>query len=134
MFHCQELKQDWITIFNWLTHIITTMWIKYVIIWIVELQGITEKHIPWTEKADPVIWLSGFWTKLSRRSSFPSWHQSKIPYLFLLIIERQSSHPAQNSLADLLQLIFTYPKFCSKHLHLLVQYQNQTGTIYLFLS
>ena len=110
-----------------MTHVITTMWIKYVIIW-------TVKHIPWTKKTDPVVWLSGFWTKLSRRLSLLRWPRSKIPYLFSLNCRKTVSSPSSKVLSRSLQLtMFAYPRCCTKLLCLLIQYQDQTGTIYLFL-
>ena len=48
-----------------------------------ELNGIIAKHIPWIKKIDPVDWLSGFWTKFSKRVACTSYKpQLKIPYLF----------------------------------------------------
>ena len=95
MLSCGQLKQDWGTIFNWLTHIITTRRIKYATIWIVRYNYKTYLN----KKIDPVVCLSGFWTKLSRRLSFPRWPRSKIPYLFSLNCRKEVSSPSSKFLS-----------------------------------
>ena len=63
-----------------------------------ELWGITIRRTL-NKKIDPVVCLSGFWTKLSRRLSFPRWPRSKIPYLFSLNRRKEVSSPSSKFLS-----------------------------------
>ena len=66
--------------------------------------------MPGIKKIEPVVWLYGFGSKLSRRSKFAPGRPS-----FL--------QPNQNFLADpLLLIIFIFLRFCTKYPHLLQQY------------
>ena len=122
MFHCNR-----ITVFIWLTQVITIMRIKNVIMWIAwyrwKTHFLNEKR-NWT--CCLTFWI---WYYIIKKISIHTW-RNLIRYailIFLWNVNLSFLHPNLNFLADLLLLImFFFLRFCTKHPHLLKQYLDQT--------
>ena len=86
MVNCDKIKQDWIIIFSWLTHVITTLWIKYVIVSIVSYNWKTH-----TLKKKQTLLFGFLDFELSYKGDYHSQadYDQKPHTCFLWVVERQ---------------------------------------------